>query len=56
MSTNINVQHVYDSGLCMQCGTCAAVCPHSAIKMDWDGVTGYVLAVEDETCEECGLC
>ena len=35
-ATPMDVQHVYDDGLCMQCGTCAGVCPADARPLDWD--------------------
>ena len=56
ITENPNVQVVYDAGLCTQCGTCAAMCTRSAIRMDWDGSTGYVLTVDEDLCHECGLC
>jgi coenzyme F420 hydrogenase subunit beta len=52
----MNVESVYHAGLCTQCGTCAAICPHAAIHMAWDGKSGYVLSVEGELCNDCGLC
>jgi coenzyme F420 hydrogenase subunit beta len=51
-----NVEVVYKSGLCSQCGTCAALCPHSAIQLQWDGKSGYVLSVDEGLCNACGLC
>ncbi|MFH1636185.1 MAG: Coenzyme F420 hydrogenase/dehydrogenase, beta subunit C-terminal domain [Chloroflexota bacterium] len=55
-SDELNVEQVYTAGLCTQCGTCAAICPHGAIKMEWDGESGYVLSVDSENCQSCGLC
>jgi len=52
----VNVERVYNAGLCTQCGTCAAMCPHSAIHMEWDGKSGYVLSVDEDLCHECDLC
>lgn len=51
-----NVQGVYNAGLCTQCGTCAAICPQSAILMRWDGQSGYDLSVDEKLCDDCGLC
>jgi len=56
MPEAVNVARVYNAGLCTQCGTCAAMCPHSAIRMEWDGKSGYVLSVEEDLCDNCGLC
>jgi coenzyme F420 hydrogenase subunit beta len=53
---NINVERVYNTGLCTQCGTCAALCPNSAITMEWDGSSGYCLSVDGDLCHNCGLC
>ena len=51
-----NVQQIYDDGLCMQCGTCAALCPAEAIGMAWDMRVGYRLRVDDRLCTDCGAC
>jgi len=57
MDTNTkNVEPVYEAGLCTQCGTCVAMCSYSAINMEWDGKSGYVLSVDEELCHNCGLC
>jgi len=55
-TNNVNVQIVYDTGLCTQCGTCAALCPNDAIQMQWDNKSGYVLSVDEDLCHDCGLC
>ena len=52
----MSIEWVYRAGLCVQCGTCAAMCPRSAIQMTWDSRRGYRLAVEAELCHDCGLC
>jgi coenzyme F420 hydrogenase subunit beta len=52
----MNVQHVYDQGLCMQCGTCVGVCPTGAVTLAWDLHLGYRLAVDAQTCTDCGRC
>lgn len=52
----MNVRQVYDDGLCMQCGTCVAVCPAGAAGLEWDLHEGYRLAVADERCTKCGAC
>jgi coenzyme F420 hydrogenase subunit beta len=52
----MNVQHVYDEGLCMQCGTCEGVCPSGAVRLTWDLRVGYRLSVEAQTCTDCGRC
>ena len=52
----MNVQHVYDDGLCMQCGSCVAVCPADAVRLDWDLHVGHRLRVDPATCTDCGAC
>ena len=52
----MNVQHVYDEGLCMQCGTCEGICPTGAVRLTWDLRLGYRLSVDDHTCTDCGSC
>jgi coenzyme F420 hydrogenase subunit beta len=52
----MNVRQVYDDGLCMQCGTCVAVCPVAAVRLDWDLRAGYRLSVAGHLCTECGAC
>jgi coenzyme F420 hydrogenase subunit beta len=51
-----NVQQIYDDGLCMQCGTCAALCPARAIDLAWDVRIGYRLTVDERKCTDCGTC
>ncbi len=51
-----NVQHVYDDGLCMQCGTCQGICPTGSVALTWDLRVGYRLSVEEKTCTDCGRC
>ena len=54
----MNVERIYASGLCMQCGTCAAVCPRDAIALKWDLRVGYRLHVDaaKSKCDDCGMC
>ena len=52
----MDVQHVYDDGLCMQCGTCAGVCPAGAVRLDWDLGAGHRLCVDRAACTDCGVC
>ena len=52
----MNVQKVYDDGLCMQCGTCAGICPTGSISLTWDMRVGYRLSVQEDSCTDCGKC
>ncbi|HJW76744.1 MAG TPA: Coenzyme F420 hydrogenase/dehydrogenase, beta subunit C-terminal domain [Thermoleophilia bacterium] len=52
----MDVQHIYDAGLCELCGTCVGVCPEGAISMAWDLDAGYVLRVDRALCTDCGTC
>ncbi|NLG65445.1 MAG: 4Fe-4S binding protein, partial [Actinobacteria bacterium] len=31
----MSIESVVASGLCMQCGTCAGICPQEAVTMNW---------------------
>ena len=52
----VDVGRVRDDGLCMQCGTCVAVCPSRAIALDWDVATGYRVVIDRALCTDCGSC
>jgi coenzyme F420 hydrogenase subunit beta len=52
----VNVQHIYESGLCMQCGTCAALCPSRAITLKWTPSPGCSLRIDRWACVDCGRC
>ena len=52
----MNVTRVYDDGLCMQCGTCEAMCPHDAVELLWDVRVGYHVTVSEDRCTHCGVC
>ena len=52
----MNVQHVYDDGLCMQCGTCEGICPTGSVALTWDLRVGYRLRLDEQTCTDCGRC
>jgi len=52
----MNVQRVYDDGLCMQCGTCEGICPSGSVALTWDLRVGYRLRVDEKACADCGRC
>jgi coenzyme F420 hydrogenase subunit beta len=52
----MDVGKVRDDGLCMQCGTCVAVCPTRAVALDWTVAAGYRVTVDRERCTDCGIC
>jgi len=52
----MNVQRVYDDGLCMQCGTCEGVCPTGSVSLQWDLRVGHLLHVDEQSCTDCGRC
>ena len=41
---------IVDAGKCTACGSCEAVCPVEAIKVD------SVAVVDPDSCIECGAC
>ena len=53
----INTKDVYLKGLCTGCGTCAAICPTSAIEIIKDDYNGYYIPkTNNVVCTQCGLC
>jgi coenzyme F420-reducing hydrogenase beta subunit len=53
----INVSGIVQSKLCVQCGTCVAVCPHQAIHIEEWKRSGLLFPIIDQTlCDLCGLC
>lgn len=55
--TQKNIKEVLSRGLCHGCGTCAGMCPVSAIEISLDRRRGiYVPEVNDGLCNDCGLC
>jgi len=52
-----SIAQVVRDGLCTACGTCAGICPLSAIEMVINGRRGiYVPKLLDTKCNQCGLC
>ncbi|RJO62674.1 MAG: 4Fe-4S dicluster domain-containing protein [Dehalococcoidia bacterium] len=59
-----DIGFVARSGLCAGCGTCAALCPQSAISdqlsaisMEIDRQRGiYLPRINETTCDACGIC
>lgn len=50
------VARVYAAGLCMQCGTCAGLCPRGSVSLAWDARSGLRLSVDPLSCNDCGTC
>jgi coenzyme F420 hydrogenase subunit beta len=51
-----NVSGIVRDGLCIGCGTCAAVCPEQAIRLVDDDFFGYTVDIDEQICNRCGLC
>jgi coenzyme F420 hydrogenase subunit beta len=56
IKVNLDVSLVDQSGLCIGCGTCYAVCPNGAINLYTDSIRGYRIEVDHEKCADCELC
>jgi coenzyme F420 hydrogenase subunit beta len=52
----MTVELIVADGLCMQCGTCAGLCPHEAVEMRWSLARGWLPGVSHERCNDCGTC
>jgi len=51
------IESVVKDGLCTGCGTCAGLCPLSAIDMVINESKGiYVPRLDEVTCNRCGFC
>ncbi|MHB8869885.1 MAG: Coenzyme F420 hydrogenase/dehydrogenase, beta subunit C-terminal domain [Thermoleophilia bacterium] len=50
------VARVFSAGLCMQCGTCAGLCPRGSITLAWRSRSGFDLHVDGSACNQCGTC
>jgi len=49
------IEKTCNAGLCMGCGTCAGLCPNSAICMrKLEDV--YVPRLDEKKCNKCGIC
>jgi coenzyme F420 hydrogenase subunit beta len=52
-----DIRDVVKDGLCMGCGTCAGMCPVSAISLDKDeSIGGFVAQIQLDRCTRCGIC
>lgn len=52
----MSIESVVASGLCMQCGTCAGICPQEAVTMNWTLRGGALPSVDARRCTKCGAC
>ena len=53
----MNIEGVVEKDLCHGCGTCAAICPSSAISMSLDDKQGIFLPLIDQSkCSNCSDC
>ncbi len=51
------IESVWKKELCMGCGTCTALCPNNAIRLEIDDVRGiYKPILTEENCINCGIC
>ena len=50
------IEHVVDTGLCTQCGTCVGVCPTRALEYPDDPRENRYPRLVEELCTWCDLC
>ena len=55
MTSNV-IENVVKHGLCIGCGTCAALCPQKALVMKFNEYGEYNPIIEDNCLEKCDLC
>ncbi|WP_440947236.1 Coenzyme F420 hydrogenase/dehydrogenase, beta subunit C-terminal domain [Methanosarcina sp. T3] len=52
-----SIDRIIRMDVCIGCGTCAGICPNSAIEMLLDDIKGnYIPKIDDNKCNKCGLC
>jgi len=51
-----NIKKIQNAGLCTGCGTCAGMCPNSAIKMVISSKGTYMPQLDNKNCNQCGIC
>ncbi len=57
MTTKFNIASVVKNQLCTGCGTCIALCPNDALRLDIDSNNGiYVPKINYSKCNICGIC
>jgi coenzyme F420 hydrogenase subunit beta len=57
LSNPQTVQAINNQGLCAMCGTCAGICPTSAITLRYNEKSGgYSPVFNSSLCIHCGLC
>ncbi len=52
----MSIERIVADGLCMECGTCAGLCPHGAVEMRWSLARGWLPRVSQERCKDCRTC
>jgi coenzyme F420 hydrogenase subunit beta len=53
----VNISKVVRNDLCTGCGTCVAICPNEAIKIEINEKKGtYVPKINEVKCNNCSLC
>jgi len=51
-----NIRKIKSAELCTGCGTCAGICPNSAIKMIVNSKGVYIPQIDNSKCITCGKC
>jgi len=56
IKSEATIEEIVDEGLCTGCGTCAGICPNSAIKIVINAEGVYVPELVNDKCVKCGIC
>lgn len=54
--TQATITTIVENDLCIGCGVCAAICPDSSLRMEFNVFGEYIPVTHEKCKKECGLC